>query len=131
MCGRSFLISSDSDLNSTYEFTDETPQIAEEQLVMTLLTARNNGMINSFNPVQLSAWHANMDMQFIVSRRRVIDYCTKYVTKSEPKSETLKDTFTRIVRSLKDGIRSLKAVQKLYSVGDREYSAQETCHILL
>ena len=36
MCGRSFLISSDSYLVRTYEFTDETPQIAEEQLVMTM-----------------------------------------------------------------------------------------------
>ena len=90
-------------------------------------------MINSYNPVQLSAWRANVDMQFIVSRRRVIEYCTKYATKSEPRSETLKDTFTRIIRSLKDGNRSLKAVQKLliHTVGDRDYSAQETCHILL
>ena len=99
----------------------------------TLLTARNDGMVNSFNPVQLSAWRANVDMQYIVSRHRVIDYCTKYVTKSEPRSETLKDTFTRIVRGLKDGNQSLKAVQKLliHSVGNRDYSAQETCHILL
>ena len=90
-------------------------------------------MINSYNPVQLSAWRANVDMQFIISRRRVIEYCTKYVTQSEPRSETLKDTFTRIVRSLKDGNRSLKAVQKLliHTVGDRDYSAQEACHILL
>ena len=90
-------------------------------------------MINSYNPIQLSGWRANVDMQFIISRRRVIDYCTKYVTKSEPRSETLKDTFTRIVRCLKDGNQSLKAVQKLliHAVGDRDYSAQETCHILL
>ena len=99
----------------------------------TLLTARNDGLLNSFNPVQLSGWRANVDMQYIVSRRRVVDYCTKYVTKSEPRSETLKDTFTRIVRGLKEGNQSLKAVQKLliHSVGDRDYSAQETCHILL
>ena len=30
----------------------------------TLLTARNDGMVNSFNPVQLSAWRANVDMQY-------------------------------------------------------------------
>ena len=36
MCGRSFLMSSDSYLVSTCEFTDKTPQIAEEQLVMTM-----------------------------------------------------------------------------------------------
>ena len=99
----------------------------------TLLTACNDGLINSFNPVQLSAWRANVDMQFVISTRRVIEYCTKYVTKSEPRSETLKDTYTRIVRSLKDGNRSLKVVQKLliHTVGERDYSAQETCHILL
>ena len=109
----------------------ETTVVTEDE--PTLLTARNDGMLNSFNPIQLSAWRANVDMQYIVSRRRVIDYCTKYVTKSEPRSKSLKDTFTNIVKSLKDGNQSLKAVQKLliHTVGDRDYSAQETCHILL
>ena len=34
--------------------------------------------------------------------------------------------------SLKEGINSLKAVQKLLinTVGERDYSAQETCHLL-
>ena len=84
-------------------------------------------MINSYSPVQLSAWSENVDMQFIISRRRVIDYCAKYITKLEPRS-SLKNTFTRIIRNLKDGNRSLKAVQKLlmHTVGDRDYSAQET-----
>ena len=36
MCGRSSLMSLDSYLISTYELTDETPQIAEEQLVITM-----------------------------------------------------------------------------------------------
>ena len=99
----------------------------------TLLTARNDGLLNSYNLIQLSGWRANVDMQYIVSRQKVVDYCTKYVTKSEPRSQTLKDVFTKIVRGLKDGSRSLKAVQKLLinSVGNRDYSAQETCHLLL
>ena len=99
----------------------------------TLLTARNDSLVNSFNPLQLSAWRANVDMQYIVSRRKVIEYCTKYVTKSEPRSQPLKDVFTTIVRSLKDGNTSLTAVQKLLidTVGQRDYSAQETCHLLL
>ena len=96
----------------------------------TLLSARNDGMINSFNPVQLSAWHAKVDMQYIVPRRKVIEYCTNYVTKSKPHSQSLKDVFTNIVRSLKDGNRSLKAVHKLLinSVGEGDFSAQEACH---
>ena len=69
----------------------------------TLLTARNDGMINSFNPVQLSAWRANVDMLYIVSRRRVLDYCTKYVTKSEPRSQPLRELFASLAQSLKEG----------------------------
>ena len=85
-----------------------TAIITEEE--PTLITGRNDGMINSFNPVQLSAWRANVDMQYIVSRQRVLQYCTKYVTKSEPRSQS---PFTTIVRSLREGNSSLKAVQKL------------------
>ena len=98
-----------------------------------LLTARNDGLINSFNPVQLSAWRANVDMQYCLSRHRVVEYCAKYATKCEPRSQPLKEVFTNIVRSLKDDNTSLKAVQKLLinSVGERDYSAQETCHLLL
>ena len=98
-----------------------------------LLTARNDGLVNSHNPVQLSAWRANVDIQYCVSRHRVIEYCAKYATKCEPRSQPLKEIFSTIVRSLKDDNTSLKAVQKLLinSVGERDYSAQETCHLLL
>ena len=99
----------------------------------TSLTARNDRLLSSYNPIQLSGWRANVDMQYIVSCQKVVDYCTKYVTKSGPRSQTLKYVFTKIVCGLKDGSRSLKAVQKLLinSVGNRDYSVQETCHLLL
>lgn len=51
----------------------------------TLVTARNDGLINSYNPTQLSAWRANVDMQYCVSKRKVIEYITKYATKCEPR----------------------------------------------
>ena len=96
-------------------------------------TARNDGLVNSYNPVQLSSWCANVDVQYCVSRHRVIEYCGKYATRCEPRSQPLKEIFSTIVRSLKDDNTSLKAVQKLLinSVGERDYSAQETCHLLL
>ena len=83
--------------------------------------------------MQLSAWRANMDMQYCVSRHKVIEYCAKYATKSAPCSQPMKEIFAKIVRNLKDDNTSLKAVQKLLinSVGERDYSAQETCHLLL
>ena len=99
-----------------------------------VLTARNDGLINSYNPVQLSAWRANVDLQYIVSRKRVLEYCAKYATKCEPRSQPLKDMYASIIRNLRDdSTTSLRAVQKVLinSVGERDYSAQETCHLLL
>lgn len=105
----------------------------DENCEPTLITARNDGLINSYNPVQLTAWRGNVDMQYCISRHRVIEYITKYATKCEPRSETMKEVYTNIVRNLKDDSTALQVVQKLLinSVGERDFSAQETCHLLL
>lgn len=69
-----------------------------------------------------------------MSLKKVLVYIAKYATKCEPRSKSLIDIFTAIVRSLKDDNTStIRAVQKLLinTVGDRDYSAQEVCHILL
>ena len=57
----------------------------------------------------------------------------KYATKCEPRSETLKELYKNSLKSIRDEDRSLKLVQKLLinTVGGRDYSAQETCHLLL
>uniref|UniRef100_A0A1X7TZ05 Uncharacterized protein n=1 Tax=Amphimedon queenslandica TaxID=400682 RepID=A0A1X7TZ05_AMPQE len=52
-----------------------TINITEEEEPV-ILTACNDGMLNSFNPIQLTSWHANVDMQYIVSRNRVVQFCT-------------------------------------------------------
>ena len=62
----------------------------------TLITQRNDHLLNSYNPLQLSAWRANVDMQFIVSRRRVLNYCAKYATKPEPRSKALKSIYSNV-----------------------------------
>lgn len=98
-----------------------------------MTTARNDDLINSHNPIQLSGWSTNIDMQYCVSRRKVIEYCAKYATKCEPRSQPLKDVYKTIVQDLREEDTPLKVVQKLLinTVGDRDYSAQETCHLLL
>uniref|UniRef100_A0A1X7UDG4 Uncharacterized protein n=1 Tax=Amphimedon queenslandica TaxID=400682 RepID=A0A1X7UDG4_AMPQE len=99
-----------------------TINITEEEPV--ILTARNDGMLSSFNPIQLTSWHANVDKQYIVSRNRLVQYCTKYVTKSETRSQFLRDTFANITQSLKEGNKSVKAVHQhlwregLFSTGN-------------
>lgn len=57
---------------------------------MVFITSCKDGLLNSFNPVQLSAWHANVDMQYCVSHCKVVEYVTKYATKSEPWSMPLR-----------------------------------------
>jgi len=47
---------------------EETVVSAEDGGV-ELQTARNDLLINSFNPIQLSGWWANVDMQYGVSRQ--------------------------------------------------------------
>ena len=67
-----------------------TPKSLSEETVVSvedgdveLQTARNDPLINSFNPIQLSGRWANVDIQYCVSRQKVISYCAKYVTKCE------------------------------------------------
>ena len=107
--------------------------ITTENRDPSFITARNDCLLNSYNPVQLSGWRENVDMQYVVSRRRVINYVAKYATKSEPRSKSLKTVYSTIMKSLKDDDKSLKVVQKILinSVGERDYSAQETCYLLL
>ena len=68
-----------------------------------------------------------------LSHVTVLQYYSKYVTKSEPRSHSLKEISTSIVCILQQCNTSLKAVQNLFinTVGERDYSAQETCHLLL
>ena len=43
---------------------------------------------------------ATVDMQYCLSRHRVVEYCAIYATKCEPSSQPLKEVFTSILRSL-------------------------------
>ena len=90
----------------------ETVIVTREENKPEVITARNDGLINSHNPVQLSAWRGNVDMQYCVSKRKVIEYITKYATKRKPRSQTMKEVYNSIVRSLRDDSSSLKVVQK-------------------
>ena len=62
----------------------EETVVSVEDGDVELQTARNNPLINSFNRIQLSGWRDNVDMQYCVSKQKVISYCAKYVSKYEP-----------------------------------------------
>ena len=73
-----------------------------------MLTARNDSLLNSYNPVQLSAWRANVDMQYVSSRQRVVHYVAKFTTKCEPHSMVLKSVYRNIMNNLVDDGTSLQ-----------------------
>ena len=98
-----------------------------------VLTARNDSLLNAYNTVQLSAWRANVGMQYVVSRENVTKYVAKYATKSESRSKALKEVYGTIMKNISDDGTPLNVVQKLLTstVGERDFSAQGTCHLLL
>ena len=110
-----------------------TTIVTEEDGEPAVITARNDCLLNAYNPVQLSAWRANVDMTYVLSRQKVIKYVAKYATKSEPRSKALREVYNTIMRGMKEDGSSLQVVQKLLvgTVGERDFSAQETCHLLL
>ena len=75
--------------------------IITEDGELKILTACNDSLLNSYNPMQLSAWRANVDMQYVVSRQRVIQYVAKYATKAEPRSKALKEVYRNIMKSIR------------------------------
>lgn len=66
-----------------------------------ILIARNDTLINSYKPIQLSAWRANVDMKYITSKQKIVEYCAKYATKCEPRSQSMREIFNSIVNGLK------------------------------
>ena len=90
-----------------------TTSITTNDGELKVLTQRNDSLLNSYNPVQLSAWRANVDMQYVVSRKRVIQYLAKYATKSETRSNGLRAVYGNIMKGLDDDGTSLQVARKL------------------
>ena len=92
----------------------EQTTIVNEDGECELFTAQNDTLVNSYNQIQLSAWRANVDMKYLVSKEKVVEYCAKYATKSEPHSQSLRETFQIVVNCLKEGSYSVTAVLDYY-----------------
>ncbi|KAK4699420.1 ATP-dependent DNA helicase PIF1, partial [Phenoliferia sp. Uapishka_3] len=118
------------------EVLDATELIIDTKGIIELLTRRNDPLLNPHNPAQILSWQANVDFKPVVSKSSVIAYIAKYVSKAEPKSipyiSILQDVLadTRI----SDTAAIVRVVaQKMLNkfIVERDYSAQECCHLLL
>ena len=82
----------------------------------------------------LRHWRANVDLQIIEDVTACSRYLTKYVAKCEPRSIPASEIYSKCVSSINPSISDpTKTVIRKYmiqSVGERDFSAQETAHLL-
>jgi len=45
---------------------------------LVVITQINHSLLNTYNPVKLSVWRANGDIQYVMSREKVTRYVAKY-----------------------------------------------------
>ena len=68
----------------------------------------------------------------IIDHHACVEYLSKYAAKGEPRSLMLKDTFNSVINNTASSA-SGKLVKKLMirSLDERDFSAQETMHLLM
>ena len=115
--------------SSTFEFE----KLDSGMIRTTLITQRNDPRVNSHNRVMLQHWRANVDVQIIIDVEACARYMAKYAAKAEPRSKSVKTIFKTCVDTLHDDSDSRKALRSamLRAVGERDFSSQETAHMLL
>lgn len=81
----------------------------------------------------LQNWRANVDLQVIINVEACARYMAKYAAKGEPRSKAAAVIFKSCVDRLtveSDATTALRT-SMLRAVGERDFSAQETAHLLL
>ena len=102
---------------------------------LELVTQRNDKWLNSHCRPIIESWRANMDMRLIVDAGKVVDYMTKYVTKTEMRMS--RRTALMVQKILEQAIDDGQSVQAALKrtmaklLGERVVCKQETCHLIL
>lgn len=71
-----------------------------------------------------------MDIQVIVDADACARYMAKYAAKGEPRSKSLTDIFKSCIENLTSTPSALRRAM-IRAVGERDFSSQETAHMLL
>ena len=137
--------SSESELKCRFHFPfDHCPQTKLEfekinsksdnlQYRVKLVTRRNDSRLNNHQQLQLQGWRANCDIQIVIDHYACVEYLTKYAAKGEPRSPIVKQAFNSIVQNVDNNGDPHRAIMKVVmkTLGERDYTAQETMHHLL
>ena len=94
---------------------------------------RNQGFLNQCSPAITMGWMANTDIQPATTLRAVIDYVAKYCSKAEKASFAYSELQAQVLPNVSSRNPVLSFTSKMLNklVGERDWSAQEICHIIL
>jgi ATP-dependent DNA helicase PIF1 len=73
-----------------------------------------------------------VDLKPIITTHAALQYVSKYASKAEPRSLAYSEVLDKALRNNRPNDPGIKAFQKLliHTVRERDFSAQETCHII-
>ena len=120
-------------LNTKLEFEPIHTKDGNTQYKAKIITKRNDPRLNNHQRFQLQGWRANCDIQVVLDYHACVEYLAKYASKGEPRSPVMKLAFNSIVRNCNNNSNSTKVIKKVImkSLGQRDFSAQETMHHLM
>ncbi|KAJ1518937.1 hypothetical protein ONE63_011454 [Megalurothrips usitatus] len=97
-----------------------------------LYTLRNDELINSFMVWATQLWRGNTDATPISDMSLLCKYIAKYSAKAEIRSKSCAELMAEILADSNDDADAKSVIQRLLikAVSERDYSAQESCHIL-
>ncbi|KAK3922031.1 ATP-dependent DNA helicase [Frankliniella fusca] len=117
-----------------FPFQEEpiTRLFENEQGLWELVTARNDSLLNKYIEWVITLWRANMDATPILSMGFILRYIAKYTAKGEPRSQPCAELVKAVLEGSGEADSAKSVIQKLLmkTVSERDYSAQEVCHIL-
>ncbi len=104
-------------------------EVTNSGTVVLLKRSPNEQNVNNYNPSVMSAWQANMDIQYVLNAYACVMYVASYVMKTEKAMGALLKQVTAEVRTdeLKVQLRKIGSA----FLNHREVSAQETVYRLL
>lgn len=94
---------------------------------------RDDVHLNPYNPVVSMAWLANIDIAPWTGTEVLLNYLSKYVSKSERHTQSNLDPMRGVLPRINTQIPLLSALRKLLNalLSQRDWSAQEVLQILL
>ncbi|VDI30094.1 Hypothetical predicted protein [Mytilus galloprovincialis] len=114
--------------NTTYSKYKQCLQTVTTKNVIHHKRNLSDLWVNNYNQYLLSAWNANIDIQFVTDVYSCVAYILSYISKSEGEmSELLLNAKKEAVKGNQDSANTMKQIGQVY-MNNREVSAQEAVY---